>query len=197
MDATFTVPANVLLGMSHLTGEEIVRNNITGLHLEKRDGNIRIVATDGHLLGLFEIGESSIEWLDGAAGYESADIPIANFIPILKDAAKGKHVQAVKVSLNGTAKMEHFGQTIEAPYLDNDFPDWQQIFSCRIEEPIPSIGIASDKIRKFEKALSVLTGSKTQHMRFRFSGEESVMHVTGNTSSEGTFNGLLMPVRTH
>ena len=192
MDATFTIPASDLLGMSHLTSNDMARNNLTGVLIEKRDGAIRLVATDGHLMGIYNIGQDGIDWFDGAAGCESAVLKIHDFVSLLKEAKKNR-ISAVKVSLNGTVKMEYFGKTVESEYSSATFPNWEVCVPKETDTPVPHIGIQFALLGKLQKAIADMSGTKETYLRLSFSGTESAMKVTSGNAPN--FTGILMPAR--
>jgi DNA polymerase III sliding clamp (beta) subunit (PCNA family) len=193
MDATFTIPAKVLLGMSHLVSGDATRYNLTGVLIEKRDGDIRIVATDGHLMGIYNARQDGVEWFDGASGYESANVNLADFVSLLKDAKKNR-IDAVKVSLNGTVKMEYFGKTVESEYAVGSFPDWERCVPEETDTPTPHIGIQLSLLDKFKKCLVDLSGSsKGIYLRMSFTGPESQIKIT--SGCDPNFTGILMPSR--
>ena len=189
MDATFTMPAKVLLGMSHLT--DCDNPSLSGVLIEKRDGTIRLVATDGHLMGIYDVS-TDVEWLDGASGEESVNVNVSDFVSLLKEAKKNR-LSYVKVSLNGKVKVEHFGKTVESAYNDNTFPNYKVCVPRVADTPIPHIGIQLAKLDKFKKCLVDLSGSKEIYLRLSFTGTESPMKVTSGADSN--FTGILMPAR--
>lgn len=192
MNATFTMPANVLLGMSHLGSTNEMMRNITGVLIEKRDGDIRLVATDGHMMGIYNVMQDGIEWFDGASGRESVVVDVGNFISLLKEAKKSR-ISTMKITLNGTVKIEHFGKTVESPYLDVTFPDWEIYIPKETNIPIPNIGIQFSLLDKMKKAIADLSGSKEIYLCLSFSGTTSAMKVT--SGADPNFTGILMPAR--
>lgn len=196
VDSTFCISAKYLLGLSHFcsTEQSYYSGEFNGILIEKKDGNIRLVASDGTILGLYDLraeNGDTIDWIDGASGEYTTTIPIIDFMVVVKEACKNKRMDKVRITLNGKVKMEYLGTIKECEALKvSDLAKYEQVFPKGDKLPIPGVALSISALAKINKALSILAG--TIFFRLGFFSEDGPILIT---NGDENFKGLLMPCK--
>ena len=199
--STYLIPRDHMRAMLHLAADGDIRTYLNGALIEvQRDGQARIVATDGHLLGVMRFRACAEDETVG---------PLRIIIPreTLKSvAAKDPHtctLTRVRTE-NDSAVTQHWmlQGTLFQP-LDGHFPDYVRVMPRKITGRMSHFNV--DLVHEFGK-VAVTLGLKTRGMASVRIGHNAELELTpGGSRIHGAalvelqgvedFAGVIMPLR--
>jgi DNA polymerase III subunit beta len=166
------LPVNALKAMSVLASKQDIRYYLNGVLVQSNDAYTRMVATDGHLLGIYQISETAH---DG----ESFSIIVPN--EIIAKLDKRDNFLACE---NGKWTID--GMAFSP--VDGTFPDYMRVLPTK-----PATGEAAqfnpELITRFVKCSKLLNGTK--HPIIAHNGGSSALVDLGLDR----FIGVVMPMR--
>ena len=195
---TFHVKQSTLTAMSILAGKKDMRHYINGLLIEWNDKTTKVVATNGHLLGVydcmpavftdtFNIGTGSVILPSDAIlklpKVSARMDPVVTFKQVSPDLCPLAWVMTVN------------GMTIPFEATDAKYPDWRRI-TDNLKTTNEPAGYNLNYLNDFEKCGNTLAGVaklKTQN--------RTVIHQNGISGALVEFNGVdyfagvIMPLR--
>lgn len=174
---TFEIQENVLLAMTNLAGKKDIRYYLNGVHVDITSDYIRIVATDGHLLGIFQQTQ------------QTKGDPVKVIIPtevIAKlDKNKGHHILMLNDSHNWS-----IGGIAFVP-LDGTYPDYMRVLP-KGEMSNEVAQFNPDFLARFAKVAKLIGGSKNPTITVAHNGNSPAWVDIGMPMC---FIGVMMPLR--
>jgi DNA polymerase-3 subunit beta len=166
------LPVNALKAMSVLASKQDIRYYLNGVLVQSNNHYTRMVATDGHLLGIYQINETAH---DG----ESFSIIVPN--EIIAKLDKRDNFLSCE---NGKWSIDGMGFSP----VDGTFPDYMRVLPTK-----PATGEAAqfnpELITRFVKCSKLLNGTK--HPVIAHNGGSSALVDLGLDR----FIGVVMPMR--
>jgi len=191
MQNQFTVSINALKGLDLLAGKQDIRYYLNGVNVEFSESCTRLVATNGHILGIENLTQNLVN-----TGAGSLIIP-SDIIKALKPVSKNADIVQIKQIPNpygSSAKyweIDNYGTKITFCAVEGKFPDY-----ARVVSGAKTSGQAAqynpDYLATFLKAAKLLTGAKTPQIELMQNGQSSALiNIVGLTS----FIGVIMPTK--
>jgi DNA polymerase-3 subunit beta len=185
MQNQFTVSINALKGLDLLAGKQDIRYYLNGVNIEFSESCTRLVATNGHILGIENLTQNLIN-----TGAGSLIIP-SDIIKALKPVSKNADIVQIKQTDAGHWEIDNYGVKITFTALEGKFPDY-----ARVVSGAKTSGQASqynpDYLATFLKAAKLLTGAKTPQIEIMQNGQSSALiNIVGLAS----FIGVIMPTK--
>ena len=175
---------STLRALANLAAEKDIRYYLCGLLIEASATQTRVVATNGHVMGI----------MNGAHENEvsaSFIIPI-DAIKMLKPANKADMV-SITIERDGTGQVLRGainvlgGASVNFTAVDGKFPDYVRVIPDKVTGEVAQFN--PDYIADFKKAYKLL-GAKTFHIHHNGHGGAIVDFARDD------FLGILMPMRT-
>jgi DNA polymerase-3 subunit beta len=182
----FTIYQSQLKAMLNLASKQDIRFYLCGVNVVYNSGLTRLVATDGHKLGIFNFTTMAPEDNQGAG---SLIIPRE----VIENLPKNKHDPLLVIT-----KEEHVGkwkitaagiQTIFAQ-IEGTFPDYARV--CAFTTNGEPATYNFEYLMTFLKTQKELKGSKTQMPEVYQNGTSAALV---RLSGVHDFAGVIMPVR--
>ena len=173
MKATL-IPVNVLKAMSLLASKKDVRYYLNGVYVESNSQHTRIVATDGHILGLYQTPETA-----------HSDEAFSIIIP-------SEIIAKLDKKDNFLSTNEHDNWVIDGiafTPIDGKFPDYQRVLP-RGEMTNEVAQFNPDFITRFQK-VGKLLGQKIAPTISHNGGSSALVDI-----GLSQFVGVMMPLRT-
>ena len=195
---TFHVKQSTLTAMLILAGKKDIRYYINGLLIEWNDKTTKVVATNGHLLGVYDC--MPVEFCENFNnGTGSVVIPADAILKLPKTTARFDPVvtftQPEPVLFPLAWVMTVNGMTIPFEAIDAKYPDWRRI-TDNLKTTNEPAGYNLSYLNDFEKCGNILAGgTKLKTMN------RTVIHQNGNSGALVEFNGVdyfagvIMPTR--
>ena len=185
MQNQFTVSINALKGLDLLAGKQDIRYYLNGVNIEFSESCTRLVATNGHILGIENLTQNLVN-----TGAGSLIIP-SDIIKALKPVSKNADIVQIKQTDAGHWEIDNYGVKITFTALEGKFPDY-----ARVVSGAKTSGQASqynpDYLATFLKAAKLLTGAKTPQIEIMQNGQSSALiNIVGLAS----FIGVIMPTK--
>ena len=177
---TVTIEKRHILALSVIAAKADVRYYLNGLCIETGPTESRVIACDGHRLGVIR-GQAPEYGAQGFGESQQVIIPIDAFKGI-KKAKKGE-ADSVVISVNAPDYQIQDGDTIRAGKLvDGKFPDWRRVCDVRDLSNVPQ-QFQPGYIGDFGRVSGIL-GNKSEYVGIAHNGE--VKDAEGNvTHSDG------------
>lgn len=190
MSTTFTIQAAVLEAMQHFCQKPTATAHaaLSELLIEITPEAVRLVATDGYVLGLMH--------LTAISGYgfalHACDAPTAVAIPFTNLApAMRNRKDLVTFTLEGlTVTVEVAGQTFQPPVRSRDeYPDYRRVIPEESGKPVTRIGLDLALLSRFTAFAKVL--KEEPHIDVSFSHALGPIGI--RLKSINSFYGIVMP----
>ena len=195
MNAQFTIPARVLLGVNMITDDNLVRYRFRSTLIEKTGTTVKVIASNGHYMGVYTHEDSDATGDDGTFA-----VSLFAWKDYGRKIAKEIYINAVLVAVDGeNVTLKHPTASIELPVSYNDVYPWATAIPKETDVPIPSIGLDAAYLMTIRKAFVTASGmsakdaAKDTGMFLSFTSQMGVMTITSGVCPE--FTAYLMPVR--
>jgi DNA polymerase-3 subunit beta len=191
MQNQFTVSINALKGLDLLAGKQDIRYYLNGVNIEFSESCTRLVATNGHILGIENLTQNLVN-----TGAGSLIIP-SDIIKALKPVSKNADIVQIKEIPNpyGSCgkywEIDNYGVKTTFAGIEGKFPDY-----ARVVSGAKTSGQAAqynpDYLATFLKAAKLLTGAKTPEIELMQNGHSAALiNIVGLAS----FIGVIMPTK--
>jgi DNA polymerase III subunit beta len=192
MQNQFTVSINALKGLDLLAGKSDIRYYLNGVNVEFSESCTRLVATNGHILGIENLTQNLVN-----TGAGSLIIP-SDIIKALKPVSKNADIVQIKQIPNpygSSAKyweIDNYGVKTTFAGIEGKFPDY-----ARVVSGAKTSGQAAqynpDYLATFLKAAKLLTGKKSFiEIEIMQNGHSAALiNIVGLAS----FVGVIMPTK--
>ena len=185
MQNQFTVSINALKGLDLLAGKSDIRYYLNGVNVEFSESCTRLVATNGHILGIENLTQNLVN-----TGAGSLIIP-SDIIKALKPVSKNADIVQIKQIDATHYEIDNYGTKITFCAIEGKFPDY-----ARVVSGAKTSGQAAqynpDYLATFLKAAKLLTGAKTPEIEIMQNGHSAALiNITGLAS----FIGVIMPTK--
>ena len=185
MQNQFTVSINALKGLDLLAGKSDIRYYLNGVNVEFSESCTRLVATNGHILGIENLTQNLVN-----TGAGSLIIP-SDIIKALKPVSKNADIVQIKQIDATHYEIDNYGVKTTFAGIEGKFPDY-----ARVVSGAKTSGQAAqynpDYLATFLKAAKLLTGAKTPEIEVMQNGHSAALiNITGLAS----FVGVIMPTK--
>jgi DNA polymerase-3 subunit beta len=185
MQNQFTVSINALKGLDLLSAKGDIRYYLNGVNVEFSESCTRLVATNGHILGIENLTQNLLN-----TGAGSLIIP-SDIIKALKPVSKNADIVQIKQIDAGHWEIDNYGTKITFCAIEGKFPDYARV----VKGPMTNGAAAqynADYLATFLKAAKLLTGAKTPQIEIMQNGQSSALiNIVGLAS----FIGVIMPIK--
>jgi DNA polymerase III subunit beta len=185
MQNQFTVSINALKGLDLLAGKSDIRYYLNGVNVEFSESCTRLVATNGHILGIENLTQNLVN-----TGAGSLIIP-SDIIKALKPVSKNADIVQIKQIDATHYEIDNYGVKTTFAGIEGKFPDY-----ARVVSGAKTSGQAAqynpDYLATFLKAAKLLTGAKTPEIEIMQNGHSAALiNIVGLAS----FVGVIMPTK--
>ena len=186
MQNQFTISINALKGLDLLAGKSDIRYYLNGVNVEFSESCTRLVATNGHILGIENLTQNLVN-----TGAGSLIIP-SDIIKALKPVSKNCDIVQIKQTDAGHWEIDNYGVKTTFAGIEGKFPDY-----ARVVSGAKTSGQASqynpDYLATFLKAAKLLTGQKSFiEIEVMQNGHSAALiNIVGLAS----FVGVIMPTK--
>jgi DNA polymerase-3 subunit beta len=181
----FTISINALKGLDLLAGKSDIRYYLNGVNVEFNETTTRLVATNGHILGIENLTQNLVN-----TGAGSLIIP-SDIIKALKPVGKNFDIVQIKQIDAGHWEIDNYGTKITFSSIEGKFPDYARVVSGA-KTTGQSAQYNADYLATFLKAAKLLTGAKTPDIEIMQNGHSAALvNITGLAS----FIGVIMPTK--
>lgn len=192
MQNQFTISINALKGLDLLAAKGDIRYYLNGVNVEFNETTTRLVATNGHILGIENLTQNLVN-----TGAGSVIIP-SDIIKALKPVSKNADIVQVKQIANpygSSAKyweIDNYGVKTTFAGIEGKFPDYARVVSGA-KTTGQSAQYNPDYLATFLKAAKLLTGQKSFiEIEIMQNGHSSALiNIIGLAS----FIGVIMPTK--
>jgi DNA polymerase-3 subunit beta len=186
MQNQFTVKQSTLKAMVLLAAKKDIRYYLCGVNLEFSPSITRVIATDGHKLGLHQAAAQN-------AGHGALIIPadVINALP--KTGSYDPELTFIKCEGPGAWEIVGLPNNgrIVFQEIDGRFPDYQRVCSFKTDG-LPG-NYNPEYLMQFLKVQHLLGGSKKCTINLYQSGKSSALVTLAGVPE---FYGVIMPMRT-
>jgi DNA polymerase-3 subunit beta len=185
MNNQFTISINALKGLDLLAAKGDIRYYLNGVNVEFSESCTRLVATNGHILGIENLTQNLLN-----TGAGSLIIP-SDIIKSLKPVSKNADIVQIKQIDATHYEIDNYGTKITFCVIEGKFPDYARVVSGAMTN-----GAAAqynpDYLATFLKAAKLLTGAKNPDIEIMQNGHSAALiNITGLAS----FIGVIMPTK--
>jgi DNA polymerase-3 subunit beta len=186
MQNQFTVKQSTLKAMVLLAAKKDIRYYLCGVYLEFSPSITRVIATDGHKLGLHQAGAQN--W-----GHGSLIIPADVITALPKTGSYDPELTFIKCEGPGAWEIVGLPNNgrIVFQEIDGRFPDYQRVCSFKTDGLPASYN--PEYLMQFLKVQHLLGGSKKCTINLYQSGKSSALVTLAGVPE---FYGVIMPMRT-
>jgi DNA polymerase-3 subunit beta len=191
MNNQFTISINALKGLDLLAAKGDIRYYLNGVNIEFSESCTRLVATNGHILGIENLTQNLLN-----TGAGSLIIP-SDIIKALKPVSKNADSVQIKQIPNpygSSAKyweIDNYGVKTTFAGIEGTFPDYARVVSGAMTNGAAA-QYNADYLATFLKAAKLLTGAKTPQIEIMQNGQSSALiNIVGLAS----FIGVIMPIK--
>lgn len=185
----FTIKLSALQGMVQLAGNKDIRYYLNGVRVEFNSSNIRLIATDGHKIGIFQDDTNSV-------GLGKLTIP-RTFIESLPKA-KIRENPTLTISqdtVNPTLWHCEYGNNKTSFYeIEGQYPDYSRVLSGVKTSGKPS-QFNDQYIAQFKKCGLMLTFLNKDHFFPTIYHNGDSCALVELPTLQGKFVGGLMPIK--
>jgi len=187
MQNQFTVKQSILKALLLLAAKKDIRYYLVGVNVEFSPSITRVIATDGHKLGLYQNGAQN-------AGHGSLIIPadVINALP--KTGSYDPELTFIKCDGNATGwtitGLPNGGQTVFQE-IEGNFPDYKRV--CHFTTDGQPANYNPEYLMQFLKVQHLLGGSKKCTINVFQNGKSSGLVTLAGVPE---FYGVIMPMRT-
>jgi DNA polymerase-3 subunit beta len=186
MQNQFTIKQSALKALVLLAAKKDIRYYLVGVNVEFSPSITRIVATDGHKLGLYQTGAQNV-------GHGGLMIPtdVINALP--KSGSYDPELTFIKCEGPGAWEIVGLPNNgrIVFQEVDGRFPDYQRVCSFKTDGLPGSYN--PEYLMQFLKVQHLLGGSKKCTINLYQSGVSSALVTLAGVDG---FYGVIMPMRT-
>jgi len=181
----FTISINALKGLDLLAAKGDIRYYLNGVNVEFSENCTRLVATNGHILGIENLTQNLVN-----TGAGSLIIP-SDIIKALKPVSKNADIVQIKQIDVGHWEIDNYGVKTTFAGIEGKFPDYARVVSGA-KTSGQAAQYNADYLATFLKAAKLLTGAKTPDIELMQNGHDAALvNITGLAS----FIGVIMPTR--
>ena len=186
MQNQFTVKQSTLKALVLLAAKKDIRYYLCGVNLEFSPSITRVIATDGHKLGLYQAGAQN-------AGHGSLIIPADVITALPKTGSYDPELTFIKCEGPGAWEIVGLPNNgrIVFQEIDGRFPDYQRVCSFKTDG-LPG-NYNPEYLMQFLKVQHLLGGSKKCTINLYQSGKSSALVTLAGVPE---FYGVIMPMRT-
>jgi DNA polymerase-3 subunit beta len=191
MQNQFTISINALKGLDLLAAKGDIRYYLNGVNIEFSESCTRLVATNGHILGIENLTQNLLN-----TGAGSLIIP-SDIIKALKPVSKNADSVQIKQIPNpygSSAKyweIDNYGVKTTFAGIEGTFPDYARVVSGAMTNGAAA-QYNADYLATFLKAAKLLTGAKNPDIEIMQNGHSAALiNITGLAS----FIGVIMPTK--
>ena len=202
---TFHINQSALVAMANLAPDHDIRYYLMGVYVEFNNGTTRLVSTDGHCLGVYEIAALSVTDLPND-GLGNLIIPLDLIAGLPKPTSKHDPVLTfTKVGEESSLKWQVVIDGVDSlarPFyaVDGKFPDWRRVVFSLVNTGTSGNAAMYNLplLNKLEKTATMLCRkpkSKGQpYIDLYQSGYEAGL-ITVPKLEKGLFEAVVMPLR--
>ena len=187
MQNQFTVKQSTLKALVLLAAKKDIRYYLCGVNVEFSPSITRVVATDGHKLGVYQVGAQN-------GGYGSFIIPADVITALPKTGSYDPELTFTKCDGNATGwtitGLPNGGQRV-FEQIDGNFPDYRRVCSFKTDGLAASYN--PEYLMQFLKVQHLLGGSKKCIPNI-YQSKTTAGLVT--LASVPEFYGVVMPMKT-
>ena len=181
----FTISINALKGLDLLAAKGDIRYYLNGVNVEFSENCTRLIATNGHILGIENLTQNLVN-----TGAGSLIIP-SDIIKALKPVSKNADIVQIKQIDAGHWEIDNYGVKITFIAIEGKFPEYARVVSGA-KTTGQAAQYNADYLATFLKAAKLLTGAKTPDIEIMQNGHDAALvNITGLAS----FIGVIMPTR--
>lgn len=182
---TVTIDRGALRGMLNLAAKKDIRYYLNGLLVEATPEKTRLVATDGHVLGIYTCNATAN---DANTGNVSVILPR----DLCERIKAEKNIPLVMLEVDGdNVTLVDCGQRIGGKRIDGNFPDYTATIPAEADEHKPG-NFNPELMMRFAKFAKAI-GHNPQSVRLTQNGPNRAALVT--IGGERGFVGVIMPLR--
>jgi DNA polymerase III subunit beta len=181
----FFIQQNTLNAMLLLAGKKDIRYYLNGLHIEFAPEFTRVIACDGHKLGIYQAAAPDNR------GYGSITIPRETIENLPKNAGLLEFAQIDANLWQLTAG----SVSLKFAPCDSKYPDFRRVVDQANKTSGEAAGFNLEYLNQFEKCGNLLAGSKLKignRVRIHHNGHNGAL-ITLNCVDN--FAGIVMPLR--
>jgi len=184
MNNQFTVSQNNLDAMLILAAKKDIRYYLNGLHIEYSPEFTRVIACDGHKLGIFQAAAENI-------GMGALTIPRE----VIEGLPKKCHILTFSQIDANLWQIDTGSAVIKFAPCDSKYPDFRRVVNQADKTSGEAAGFNLTYLNEFEKAGNLLAGSKLKvgnRVRIHHNGQNGALITLNGLPN---FAGVLMPLR--
>ena len=187
MTIQFTIKQSALKSLVLLSAKKDIRYYLCGVNVEFSPSITRLIVTDGHKLGVYQIGAQN-------GGHGSLIIPNDVITALPKTGSYDLELTFIKCDGNATGwtitGLPNSGQVV-FQQVDGKFPDYQRVCSFKTDGLAASYN--PEYLMQFLKVQHLLGGSKKCIPNVYQSGKSSALITLAGVTE---FYGVIMPMKT-
>ena len=132
----FTISINALKGLDLLAAKGDIRYYLNGVNVEFSESCTRLVATNGHILGIENLTQNLLN-----TGAGSLIIP-SDIIKALKPVSKNADIVQIKQIDAGHWEIDNYGTKITFCVIEGKFPDYARVVKGPMTNGAYRLGLA-------------------------------------------------------
>ena len=190
MQIKLTVPARYIAVLKLFAAEKDMRSYLNGICLEIGRNETRLIATNGHMLGVFRVESDQPDIIDPVKNViipnemlkhikSKGDVEI-----VLGDALPNSHARPVTLTFDGL--------TVSGETVDGHYPDWQSQF-INLKPSGIAAQFNAEYIGIMAKAWACLHGKRSPMVAIAHNGDGPALIGLGDIN----FCGVIMPMGKH
>jgi hypothetical protein len=190
MQIKLTVPARYIAVLKLFAAEKDMRSYLNGICLEIGRTETRLIATNGHILGVFRVESEQPDIDEPVRNVIIPNDMLKHIKPkgdvdiVLGDVLPDSHAWPVTLSYDGL--------TVSGETVDGHYPDWQRKF-LNLQPSGIAAQFNTEYIGKMGKAWACLHGKRSPLVAIAHNGDSAALIGLDDIN----FCGVIMPIRTH